>query len=413
MVTQTRVLIISHALVVPENQLRWQMLAMDKDYDVHILIPQYWEQNWFGEKITYRNNNKTINNLNVHCLPTTSTHKWGKYFFKSIDCKFRTIRPDLIYIIHEESVWVHHQVYICKKLFVPRANVIFFSMNARGVPYQICSNPFKKIILKLLWYNIIKNTDAALVHYPGCVVSLRKGGYMKPIFIQTQVGVNEDIFKPCDSSRLNMRKKLGFDNKCVIGFCGRLVPEKGVDDLLYVFIKLAQKYEDIALLLVGNGDLKHSIEEDLKKHHIQNTVHITGFVYQAEVPNYMNAMDVLVLGSKTMPHWIDTFPLVTVQAQATKVPVIASDSASIPWQLADSAKIFKEGDKEELSDALDLFINDRELRGEYARKGQKRSHENFCHEGMTEIFKKIVGQVMSGEFVYHEKNEHYIQWKAY
>ena len=110
---------------------------------------------------------------------------------------------------------------------------------------------------------------------------------------------------------------------------------------------------------------------------MQDKVHITGFVDQTEVPKYMNAMDSFVLGSKIMAHWLDTFPLVTVQAQAVKVPVIASDSASLPWQLGDSAKIFKERDREELYEALELFINSKELCDDYASKGQKRSLEYF------------------------------------
>ena len=126
----------------------------------------------------------------------------------------------------------------------------------------------------------------------------------------------------------------------------------------------------------------------------------------------MNAMDTFVLGSKTMPHWIDTFPLVTVQAQAIKVPVIASNSASIPWQLDDSARIFKEGDRADLSSVIVEFIENKDLRDSYSIKGQKRSHANFCHDGMTENFKKIVDQVMNDKFIYHKKDEDYIQWKA-
>jgi len=408
-----KIAIISHALVAPVNQNRWKRLAQDKNYEVHLLIPQYWEQTWFGEKVVYEPKEVHDDNFHVYPMPTTSIKNWGKYFFKSIDGKFREIKPDLIYIIHEESILIHHQIYLYKKLFSPKSKIIFFSMNARGIPYQKSTHPIKKHIHKWMWENIKKNTDAALVHYPGCLDSLRSGDYNKPIYLQTQVGVDETLFAPNECIRDEYRRKINFKDKFVIGYTGRLIVDKGVDDLVDVFIKLSQKYENIALLLVGNGNLKESIKDNLGKYSLQDRVHITGFIDQAEVPNYMNAMDTFVLGSKTMPHWIDTFPLVTVQAQATKVPVIASDSASIPWQLDDSAKIFKEGDREELYQALEEFINNKELRDDYAAKGQNRSHENFCHISMTENFKKIVEQVMSGEFIYHEKDEKYIQWKAY
>lgn len=410
-----KIAIISHALALPVNQNRWKRLAEDKNYEVHLLIPEYWESEWFGknEKKVFNTREAHHGNFHAHPIPTTSVKNWIRYLFKSIDGKFREINPDLIYIIHGESALIHHQIYLYKKFFAPKAKVIFFSMNAMGIPYQKQKHPIKKMIQKWMWGNIKKNTDAALAHYPGCLESLRSGDYSKPIYLQTQVGVDETLFAPDESIRNEYRKKIGFIEKFVIGYTGRLTIDKGVDDLVDVFIRLSKKRENIALLLVGNGDLREAIEEDIKKHDIEDKVHITGFVDQAEVPKYMNAMDTFVLGSKTMPHWIDTFPLVTVQAQATKVPVIASDSASIPWQLDKSARIFKEGDRGELYEALKSFIDDKELRCEYAALGQKRSHQNFCHGGMTENFKKIVDQVISGEFVYHERDEEYMQWKAF
>jgi glycosyltransferase involved in cell wall biosynthesis len=410
-----KIVIISHALVLPINQNRWKKLAEDKNYEVHLLVPKFWETEWFGknEKKVFNTKEENCCNFHMHPLPTTSVKNWGKYLFKSIDIKFREIKPDLIYIIHEESILVHHQIYLYKKLFAQNAKIIFFSMNAMGIPYQKQKCSIKKIILKWMWENIKKNTDAALVHYPGCIDSLRSGNYKKPIYLQTQVGVDETLFSPNKEIREEYRKKIGFEDKFIIGYTGRLTTDKGVDDLVAVFIKLSKRYENITLLLVGNGDLKKPIEEDIKVNNLENRVSITGFIDQGEVPNYMNAMDTFVLGSKTMPHWIDTFPLVTVQAQAIKVPVIASNSASIPWQLDDSARIFKEGDRADLSSVLVEFIENKDLRDSYAIKGQNRSHENFCHDGMTKNFKKIVDQVMNDEFIYHKKDEDYMQWKAY
>ena len=88
-------------------------------------------------------------------------------------------------------------------------------------------------------------------------------------------------------------------------------------------------------------------------------------------------------------------------------------TASLPWQLADSAKIYKEGNDNELLRALEIFINDKNIRSTYAKKGQNRSHEYFCHEGMTDNFKKIVKQVMLNDIIYHKRNERYVQWKAF
>ena len=410
-----KIAIISHAFVERINQNRWKRLAENKNYELHLLAPRKWESVWFGEESKKKFALEEIHNKNfhVHTFATTSISNWAKYLFKSIDGKFKKIKPDLIYIIHEESILIHQQIYLYRKIFAPKAKIIFFSMNAMGISYQKQKHPIKKMIQKWMWRNVKKNTDAALVHYPGCMESLRSGGYNKPIYLQTQIGVDETLFSPDRKIREEYRKRIAFTGKFIIGYTGRLVIEKGIDDLAAVFITLAKKHTHIALLLVGNGDLKEELFAIFEKENLQDRIFITDFVDQAEVPNYMNAMDAFVLGSKTMPHWVDTFPLVTVQAQSVGVPVIASNSASIPWQLADCAKIFEEGNRKELEKALSEFIIDEKIRDNYATKGQKRSYENFCHIGMTENFIKIVNQVMNDKAIFHRDTETYTQWKAY
>lgn len=397
------IVIISHAQVIPVFQNRWKKLSKDENYEVHLLVPRYWEQTWFGEKVIYEPEEEHDGNFHVHPLKTTNVRSWGTYLFASLDAKFREIQPDLIYIIHEEGIRIHHQIYLYKKIWAPKAKVMFFTMNARGVP---C----KRFYHRWMWNNIKKNTDAALAHYPGCLNSLRKGGYNKPVYLQTQVGVDETLFCPDKEIRDLYREKLLFQNKFVIGYTGRLVTDKGVDDLLSIF---PLEGVDWGLLLVGNGNLKNEVEKTVKANGWGDRVHITGFVSQDEVPKYMNAMDCFVLGSKTMPHWIDTFPLVTVQAQACGVPVIASTSGSLPWQLGDTALFFQEGNRAELKENVLRIIQDHKLRNYYANIGKERSLANFCHEGMTERFKKIVHQVITGKHIYHKSGEEYAQWKAY
>lgn len=411
--SKIKIAIISHALVQKVAQRRWKKLAEDKNYEVHIFVPKYWESYWFKEKVIFKPEEIHNDNYHVYPLKATDVKSWGKYFLKGLCKKLKEINPDLIYIIHEESIWIHHQIYLCNWLNLNKSKIIFFSMNGMGVPYKKAKNPIKKFIHWLMFQNIKLNTKAVLVHYPGCVKSLREGGYHKPIYMQTQVGVDEELFAPNEKIRDEYRKKLGFSDNLVLGYTGRLTPDKGVDNIANVFIKLSKKYDNLRLLLVGNGDIKEDLEVLFKKEKVDDKVCITGFVDQAEVPNYMNAMDIFILGSKTTSHWIDTFPLVTVQAQAVGIPVIASNSASIPWQLGDSALIFEENNEEDLEKKLEIFINDKKLRKEYAIKGRERSLKYFCHNGMNENFKKIVTQVMENKFIFHEKDEEYTQWKGY
>ena len=153
--------------------------------------------------------------------------------------------------------------------------------------------------------------------------------------------------------------------------------------------------------------------KDVKNSGIEDKVIITGFIDQGDVPTYMNAMDQFVLASRTTDKWIDTFPLVTVQAQSCGVPVIASNSASIPWQLSDTAAIFDEGNVASLLQRLKELKANSQLRLDYSVKGMQRSRRLFCHEGMTENFKSIVDQILQNNFSFHSKSEDYQQNKAF
>jgi len=404
---------IAHALVLPVNRARWKRLAQDPRYEVHLIVPKYWEQTWFGEKVVYRPDETHEDNYHVHTLATTSVHNWKKYFFLSPDGRLRRIKPDIIYIIQEESILIHHQIYFYRRLFAPRAKIIFFSMNAGGIPYQTSRSGLKRFIHKRLWHNTLNNTEAALAHYPGCLDSLRGGGYHKPVYLQTQMGVNEAVFAADQTVREKHRRELGFSDSVVIGYAGRLIPDKGVDDLWRVFLELASHIPNLCLLMIGNGKLRDEIEAEAENNGLSERAHVTGFVELPEVAAYMNAMDMLVLASKTMPYWIDTFPRTTIQAQSIGIPVVGSDSGSLPWQLADSALLFPEGDREALRQRLTQLIADPGLRQSLGRKGQTRCHQYFSVKSLNESFKRTLDQVETGEYIFHQKDEPYVPWKAY
>jgi len=404
-VSKCKIAIVSHALAASDNQSRWRRLSEDKRYEIHLLVPKYWESHWFDkkDKIIFKPEEVHDDNFHVHPLATTDKRNHRRYLFTSFDARFRLIKPDLIYIVHEEGILIHQQIYLYKKLFADNAKVIFFSMNASGVPT-------KRFYHRWMWRNIKNSTDAAFVHYPGCLESLRNAGYTKPIYLQTQIGVNEALFRPNSASREQYRDKLGFKTKFVIGYAGRLTREKGIDDLLAV---MPLEGIDWALLFIGIGNMQSIIEARIKQEGWEDRVHITGFIDLNEVPGYMNAMDCFVLGSKTTNNWIDTFPLVTVQAQASGVPVIASDSASLPWQLADTALFFHEGDKKILKEKLLTYAQNPATKEEYAKRGRERCLGYFSHESLSNNFKKIAAQVLEGKTEYHRRDEDFKPWKAY
>lgn len=105
-------------------------------------------------------------------------------------------------------------------------------------------------------------------------------------------------------------------NKVVFGFVGRFNRDKGINELLEAFDRLQQKYENLALLLIGEAD--ESMPQCLEFVAHKNSVVTTGWT--KEVPKYLAAVDVLV-----HPSYREGFSMVIQQAMALEIPVVTTD----------------------------------------------------------------------------------------
>jgi len=383
-----KLVIVSHALAQEPSQARWRLLAERHPVEVHVLTPRVWRTTWLGKQQVLRPRPIHDGRFHVHPMWTTSSRKWGRYFFISPDAGLRRIQPDVIYAVHEEMICVHHQMLAYRRLWCPSAKYVFFTMHALGVPE-------KKWHQRLRWRRLRSQADAALCHYPGCLRSLRHGQFRQPVFLQTQIGVDESAFRPDLQERNRQRQALGLAGKFVVGYAGRLSEKKGVHDLLAA---LPLPNVDWALLLVGGGEMQERIAAVATQRGWQDRVHLTGTAPVEDVPGYMRAMDCFVLGSRTTPEWIDTFPLVTVQAMACGIPVVGSDSGAIPWQLRDTGLIFPEGEVAQLQTHLLALARDPDLRQRLGEAGRERSLTNFCVGAMTDSFHDILQQVVTGQY---------------
>ena len=129
------------------------------------------------------------------------------------------------------------------------------------------------------------------------------------------------------------RKKMGFkEDDFIVVYSGRLIKEKGIEELIDAFI-LLKDYPQIKLLILGgsfygvgnnqNSFLKTLIE---KSNPIKDSIVFTGFVPYEQLPQYLKVGDVAVVPS----IWEEPFGLTCVEAMAAGLPLIATNSGAIP-----------------------------------------------------------------------------------
>lgn len=145
-------------------------------------------------------------------------------------------------------------------------------------------------------------------------------------------GIDLDEYSFDVQTREHYRRDLGIDNSTLlVGHVGRFHEAKNHLFLIDVFQGIHAIRNDSKLILVGDGDLRHEIEDKINKLGIRENVILTGV--RKDIPKLLQAMDVFVFPSK----W-EGFPVSLLEAQASGLPCYVSDSVTSEAFIADNLK---------------------------------------------------------------------------
>lgn len=153
------------------------------------------------------------------------------------------------------------------------------------------------------------------------------------------------VIIPCCHIRLkdelfNSRiKKIGKNNKIKIGTVSRLVPEKGIDDLLVIFSLLVNRYKHFELYIAGDGFLKKDLEKQAESLDIIKKVHFLGHINN--VDEFLRKIDIFVFTSLS-----EGFPLAVQEAMAAGKPIVSTSAGGIKELIGDKKNglLFRCGD---------------------------------------------------------------------
>ncbi|WP_035695980.1 glycosyltransferase family 4 protein [Christiangramia portivictoriae] len=137
-------------------------------------------------------------------------------------------------------------------------------------------------------------------------------------------GIDTTYFDPKQFSseyKSELKNSLAIPQDDVIFvFVGRLVKEKGIEELILAFNELRENFPDCSLLLIGpyEQDLDPISDETIKK--IENDPKIITTGYQPDVRPYFAIADALAF-----PSYREGFPNVVLQAGAMSLPAIVTN----------------------------------------------------------------------------------------
>jgi len=195
------------------------------------------------------------------------------------------------------------------------------------------------------------------------------------------------------TSKPHAKQALGIGDRPVIGFVGRLAPDKAVSDLIRALRMLHDRGVPGELLVVGDGECAAALQETAGALGVAAQVHFLG--RRDDTPAIYPAMDVFVL-----PSLKEAFPMVLLEAMAAGVPIVATDVGDASYILERGAcgTIVAPGDVSGLSRAIERSFAEPQTARALAVTARERVRRCFSSSAMGHRYRQLYSSILKRRF---------------
>lgn len=199
--------------------------------------------------------------------------------------------------------------------------LIYRSTNAKidGRLSRFLDVLFKFLTRKVPTVKVAPSTEAAEFAFGKDCVS---NGHT--IILKNGIAIENFLFN--QDKRDKIRKEFKIDNQFVVGHVGRFNNQKNHNYLIDIFSEIVKRNQNSVLILVGKGELESNIRMKINNLSLANKVIFTGI--RSDVADIMMAMDVFIF-----PSFFEGMPNTVIEAQATGLPCIISDTITREAQI--------------------------------------------------------------------------------
>jgi glycosyltransferase involved in cell wall biosynthesis len=303
----------------------------------------------------------------VHLAPMTDETDW-----QSIQLGVGLIRADAIDVIHAHLPNAHLLAGMLSKLTETPvlATIHGRYLNMRDFEIHKITQTHISVIAKSAYFQALNlGIPASKLH-----------------FIAN--GVDTEVFRPTDKSDyLHSLIKISPDSP-LVGFVGRLAPEKGPD----VFVKTAsiahKALKNCHFVLVGDGPMREKLKEDIDNLGLNGYIHMVGL--QSEMPQIYASLDLMVLTSHS-----EAMPLAIIEAMASGLPVIATNVGGVIdiVEVGHTGFLNKPDDLNGMANNIITLMSNRSVRESMGSAARKRVEKHFelssSVDQMTDLLKSL------------------------
>jgi glycosyltransferase involved in cell wall biosynthesis len=354
---------LSKALVAGPYQRKAELIAAEPDIELTVAVPPFWRDGDRPQPLErmhtegYRLLETPVRlpgNFHLHHYPA---------FSRLLD----ELRPDVVHV--DEEPYNLATFLALRATHRRRIPALFFTWQNLPRRYPPPFRQFESFVHR--------HTAAAIAGSQTAADVLRRKGYKGPLSVIPQFGVDPEVFAPAAGPRPK--------RPLAVGYAGRLVAGKGVDLLLTA---LARVPEPWTLTLVGDGPEREQLVARAAALGLTDRVTFHSWLPAGDVPGFFLQLDAFVLPSRSTPTWIEQFGRVLIEAMASGVPCVGSDSGEIPHVLGEAGLVFPEDDAAALAGHLTRLATEPGLRASLAAAGRARVMERFT---MARVAGETVG----------------------
>jgi colanic acid/amylovoran biosynthesis glycosyltransferase len=238
-----------------------------------------------------------------------------------------------------------------------------------------------------IYFDLFKHGDCFLSISDYNYENLVKFGADPKKIIHHSVGIDLDLFSP-DEKKVENK-----DGEIVLLTVARLVPVKGLEYGIKAVYEVLRKYPDSSLKyhILGSGPQEAFLKKLTKDYDITEAVIFLGSKGQDQVVEEMNCADIFFL-----PSVSEALPVCLMEAQAMKLPVIATDVGSVSEVVVNgkSGFLVPERDVEALANKLEYLVEHPEIWPEMGKTGRDYVKKHYdihrLNDRLFEIFQSLM-----------------------
>jgi glycosyltransferase involved in cell wall biosynthesis len=362
--------VIAHSGVLASYRRRWDAIAA-LGHEVTLLTPKTWTEG--NRQVPLEESPGSP----VHLIaqqplgsfwPSPRTRNLG-HFYPGLRDLLLQAQPNVLEVFEEPySLCAWHALRTACAVVPDTLRLVFSAQNIlkRFPP------PFS-----IFERRVLQQADAALPVDPLVVPVLQAKGYRGPTPV-VPLGIEEDFFSPSppDLELLPPSARKG----PVIGFFGKLQPEKGVLDLVTAVEAARGKPH---LVLAGSGPLEEELRQQEAR--LPGHLHLLGPLPQSKIPGLLATMDLVCVPSRTTTFWKEQFGRAAIEAMGCERPTLVSDSGSLPHVVGEGARVLPEANPVAWTQAFDDLLEDPAARRSLGRAGRQHVLHNYTWNSIARV----------------------------